>query len=99
MIDYQQVVIGSALIHTGPGYLKGVVISIDGNTPGDVIFYNNTTGSGTSILTLHLTPQNVAQPFTLFFADQFAPRFTTGLFVSLSIGGGVIAVNLWARGV
>jgi hypothetical protein len=97
MANYQQVITASSLIHTGEGYLAGLVVSVDGATPLSLTCYDNTAGSGTVIFQAHISPESVQQPFTLFFPDRFAPRFATGLYVSISGVG--MAVNLWARGV
>jgi len=97
MINYQQVIIASSLIHTGPGFLTGLVCSIGGAAAGYVICYNNTTPTGTVIFRVQIAPESVQQPFAIFYPDRYAPRFSTGLYVTLS-GLGMV-VNLWARGV
>jgi hypothetical protein len=97
MASYQQVIAASTLIHTGAGYLAGLVVSVDGATAVTVTCYDNTAASGTKIFEVNISPESVQQPFQVFFDDRFAPRFQTGLYVSIAGLGGV--VNLWARGV
>lgn len=95
MTNYQQVLTASTLIHTGRGLLAGLVISAAPDTPAaHVTCYDNTAASGTKVFEAYLDEAGSSQPFTLFFADRFAPRFATGLYISLT--GAV--VNVWASG-
>jgi hypothetical protein len=57
MANYQQVITAATLVHTGAGYLAGLVISADGTTPLTATFYNNTAGSGTIIFQVHISPE------------------------------------------
>jgi hypothetical protein len=97
MASYQQVINAATLVHTGAGYLAGLVVSVDGATPLTLTCYDNTAASGTIIFQAHISPETVQQPFVIFFEDRFAPRFATGLYVAVSGIG--FSINLWARGV
>jgi hypothetical protein len=95
MSDIQQVITSSTLIHTGIGALSGLVVSVDGSTPATLTCYDNTSASGKVIFQAHISPESAQQPFEIFFADRFAPRFLTGLYISL---GTAMSANVWARG-
>ena len=94
MSDIQQVLTASGLIYTGKGLLTGLVASVShGAANATLTFYDNTAGSGTKVLELEIELD--AQPYTLFFTDRFAPRFTTGLYVVMDAD---TVLNVWAAG-
>ena len=97
MSDYQQHITSSTLIHTGKGKLNGLVASINGSSPVNLTCYDNTVASGTIIFKAAIAPADDSQPFALFFQDRFAPRFSTGLYISL--GGATLEATIWATGV
>mgnify|MGYP001094651331 CR=1 FL=1 len=92
MADIQQILSASTLIITGKGLLTGVIASV--STPAShatLTCYDNTAASGTIIFQVEVYADQ--QPFTLFFSDRFAPRFSTGLYLTLDAD---LVVNLWA---
>ncbi len=80
MADALAVYSASALIHTGKGVLSGVIISTSA-AAATATFYDNTAGSGTKIVEVIVA---AGHPAILFFADRFAPRFATGLYLVLA---------------
>ncbi len=92
MADIQQVMAGSGAVVSGRGILTGIVASVDGSaTRGTLTAYDNTTGSGTVIFRVEVFSEQ--GPVVVFFADRFAPRFETGLYLMLDAN---VVVNVWA---
>ena len=92
MADIQQVKTSSGSVTSGRGILTGIVASLAGTaSQGTLTVYDNTAGSGTVIFQAEIFSDS--QPLVIFFADRFAPRFTTGLYVTLESG---LVVNIWA---
>jgi hypothetical protein len=82
MADVLTVISASAKIHTGKGQLTGVIISVAStSSTGLATFYDNTSAAGTKILEVHVPS---VHPLVVFFAERFAPRFATGLYLSLA---------------
>jgi hypothetical protein len=82
MADIQQVKTSSALIVTGKGILSGIIASVSAaSSQATLTCYDNTSASGTVLFQIEL--YSGCAPFVLFFGDRFAPRFTTGLYLSL----------------
>jgi len=95
MADLHAVLTASALAHTGPGILTGLVVSAESDaTPPRVIVYDNTAASGTKILDAYIADLGTSQPFQIFFSDRFAPRFATGCYIAIT---GCV-VNYWVVG-
>ena len=92
MADIQQVKTASGVVVSGRGMLTGIVASVDGSASrGTVTAYDNTAASGTVIFQVEVFSEQA--PWVLFFADRFAPRFGTGLYVAMDAN--VVAV-VWA---
>ena len=92
MADIQQVKTSSALIVSGKGILKGIIASVSAaSSQATLTCYDNTAASGTIIFQVEL--YSSLSPLHIFFSDQYAPRFTTGLYLSLDAN---LIVNLWA---
>jgi hypothetical protein len=92
MSDIQQVKTASALIVSGKGILKGIIASVSAaSSQATLTCYDNTAASGTIIFQVELFSEQA--PLVVFFADQYAPRFMTGLYLSLDAN---LMVNLWA---
>jgi hypothetical protein len=91
MPDARAVYTVSTLIHTGRGQLMGLVITNSSATSSIATFYDNTAGSGTKLLELHVSD---ADPAQVFFAGRFAPKFSTGLYLSL---GSNLTATIWSR--
>ena len=90
MADIQQVKTSSGTVITGQGILTGIVASVDAAaTQATLTAYDNTAGSGTIIFQVEVY---ATQPFVLFFADRFAPRFGTGMYLSLDAN---LTVVVW----
>ncbi len=83
---------GTITVHTGQGYVKGILISHNQGAAQQVVFYDNTTGSGTVVLRVTL-PANPA-PFYCMF-EPGAIAFATGLTV---VAPANVDVNVWAVG-
>lgn len=81
--NFQQTLGASGLIYTGPGYLAGLVLSSHcaAGVVSGAWFTDGLAGGGTNIFSVEILP---GEPYTLFFADRFAPRFVTGLYVTLT---------------
>jgi hypothetical protein len=92
MSDIQQVKTSSAAIVSGRGILKGIIASVSAaSSQATLTCYDNTAASGTIIFQVEVFSEQA--PFVLFFADQYAPRFGTGLYVAMDAG---LVVNVWA---
>jgi hypothetical protein len=92
MADIQQVMTASGAVVSGRGILAGIIASIEASASrGTVTAYDNTAGSGTIIFQVEVFSEQA--PFVLFFADQYAPRFGTGLYLAMDAG---LVVNVWA---
>jgi len=92
MADIQQVMTVSGGVVNGRGILTGMVASMDGSaTRGTLTAYDNTAGSGTVIFQVEVFSEQA--PVVVFFADRFAPRFETGLYLMMDAN---LVVNVWA---
>jgi len=91
MADVLEVRSASALIYTGKGFLSGVVISCNSTTAALATFYDGTNDTGTKLIEAHVAAPN---PVVIFFADRFAPRFVTGLYLKLAAN---LTVTLWTH--
>ena len=92
MADIQQVKTASGVVVSGRGMLTGIVASVDGSASrGTLTVYDNTSASGTAIFQVEVFSEE--GPLVLFFSDRFAPRFGTGLYLSLDVN---LIVNIWA---
>jgi hypothetical protein len=92
MADSRSVIVSSTLLHTGKGELYGLVITASTGAPL-VTIYDNTAGSGTKIFEAYVSS---TIPLIIFFQGQFAPRFATGLYVTLAAN---LTATIWFRGV
>jgi hypothetical protein len=90
MADARAVYTSSSLIHTGTGQLVGVILTASTGTPL-ATFYDNTAGSGTKLLEIYVP---TSCPVIIFFAERFAPTFTTGLYLSLAAN---LSATVWSR--
>jgi hypothetical protein len=96
MPDIHTTIAASAQIHTGFGFLTGLVVSNSGAAGGKLSLFDNVGAGGTLVFQIDVAPVAAEQPFTLFFSDRFAPRFTAGLYAQLAVG---MSLNVWAVGV
>jgi hypothetical protein len=83
MSDNVKTVTTSTSLDTGTGRLVGMVLSTSSGTV-QFTFYDNTTGSGTKLLEIQVPN---AQPVILFLAERFFINFSTGLYLSIGVGG------------
>ena len=90
MADVAKVFSASAGLRTGTGRLMGMVLSASSGTVM-FTFYDNTAGSGTKILEIHVPN---AFPFVLFLSEKCFLDFTTGLYLSIGVGG---SATVWWR--
>jgi hypothetical protein len=80
-------------IHTGEGILRGFLICNTRDADlATVIFYDNTTATGTILAELHLGPSQT--PCYIMFPRDHAPRFSTGLSLTFTNA----TVSLWSVG-
>jgi hypothetical protein len=92
MSDIQQVKTASALIITGPGILTGIVASVSAaSSQATLTCYDNTAASGTIIFQVELYSESL--PLVIFLSDQYAIRFSTGLYLALDAN---LIVTIWA---
>jgi len=92
MADVVSVHTASGLIHTGKGTLQAVSITTTAATgTNTATFYDNTAGSGTKIFEASLVTSG---PIVIFFPDALAPRFATGLYISVGL---TISATVWTR--
>ena len=90
MADALAVYSASALIHTGPGQLMGLLLTASAGVPL-ATFYNNTAGSGTKLLELYVPS---TQAIEIFFSERFAPAFVIGLYLTLAAN---LTATVWSR--
>jgi hypothetical protein len=90
MADHIDVKSASGVIHSGSGFLAGMVITASAGNPV-VTFYDNTAGSGTKIFEAAIPSSGI---LSIFFTDRFAPRYTTGLYIALADG---LSATIWSR--
>jgi hypothetical protein len=91
MADSQQVKTSSASLVSGRGILQGIVACVStASSQSTLTVYDNTAASGTVLFQVEL--YSSADPFVIFFSDRFAPRFETGLYLSLDAN---LIVNVW----
>lgn len=83
MSDNVKTVTTSTSLDTGTGRLVGMVLSTSSGTV-QFTFYDNTAGSGTKLLEIQVPN---AQPVILFLAERFFINFSTGLYLSIGVGG------------
>ncbi len=91
MADVVSVHTSSGLIYTGKGILQAVSLTCTGTTGVTVTFYDNTAGSGTKIFEASFVTSG---PIVIFFPDALAPRFATGLYISVGL---TISATVWTR--
>ena len=90
MADVVDTKTASALLHTGSGQLVGLVITANAAN-AVVTIYDNTAGSGTVIFAAVVS---TPQPLVIFFADRFALKYATGLYLNLAAG---LTAVIWSR--
>ncbi len=93
--EYRGTYVGAgspALVHTGAGWLTGVVASHGQAAAQTVIVRDGTTGAGTVVCFLHVAPE--ASPTLLMLTPGQAIPFETGLHVD----PGGCDVGVWAVG-
>ena len=92
MADVVSVHTASGLIHTGKGTLQAVSITTTAATgTNTATFYDNTAGSGTKIYEASIVSSG---PVVIFFPDALAPRFRTGIYITITGG---ISATVWTR--
>jgi hypothetical protein len=86
----------SALITTGPGYLKGLVVHTDGTNSVLVEIFDNTSGTGTQILSdWTVTTSATSRTTTLYFGAGDC-LFNVGLYVKVTpAGGGAVVFDVY----
>ncbi|MFZ2097331.1 MAG: hypothetical protein WAV05_11910 [Anaerolineales bacterium] len=89
MADKQQVVTSDTLLYTGTGQLMGLTVTSTSGAP-KITIYDGVDAGGTKIYeaTVHYLGG-----IHLFFAERFAPIFTTGLYLDLEAN--LTAVIWW----
>ncbi len=84
MADRLNLYTASSLVYTGKGHLTGILVSTTSATAVGCICYDATTdGGGAKLFEMMVTDQS---PVVIWFKDQYAPRFSTGLFIHLGLG-------------
>ena len=92
MVDVLQVVSASALIDTGKGFLAGIVISCSSTTAAQVVIYDDLGDEFTDkLLEAWAAAPN---PLVIFFADRFAPRYNTRLYIFLEAN---LVATVWTH--
>jgi hypothetical protein len=90
MADHVQVIDEDTLVRTGAGQLMGLIVSASAGAPL-ITFYDNTSASGTKKLEAYIPVEAGLQ---LFFAERFAPMFSTGIYAELAAN---LTATLWWR--
>lgn len=65
-------------LRTGAGEIHAIIITSAATSAELVLFYDNTAGSGNTLLNLYLRDTS---PITIFFPPHIPLRFSTGLTV------------------
>lgn len=76
----------TAVLHTGPGKIIGVLVHTNSATATALNLYDNTSAASPNILAVTVT---AASPAVIFFPQNICPIFVTGL-------TGVTSANTWA---
>ena len=80
---------GDALIASGRGYFKGIVVHTDGTNSVTVDIYDNITAAGTKLVSSTIfTTSASSRTSALGFSDRECP-FTNGVFVDVTTSGTV----------
>jgi hypothetical protein len=90
MADKLQVITGDTLLFTGGGQLLGLAVTSTAGAP-KITIYDGTDDVGTKIYEATVSYLGGLQ---LFFADRFAPRFSTGLYADLEAN---LTATIWWR--
>jgi hypothetical protein len=90
MSDQLKTVTASSGLRTGTGRLIGMVLSASSGTV-TFTYYDNTAGSGTKLLEINVSN---TIPVVLFLAEKYFIDFTTGLYLSIGVGG---SATVWWR--
>jgi hypothetical protein len=78
----------SALIATGPGYLKGLVVHTDGTNSVSVEIFDNTSAAGTQILSDWTVTTSATNRATTLYFSAGDCLFNLGLYIKVTVGGG-----------
>jgi hypothetical protein len=89
MADSIGVYSASGLVYTGKGQLTGVIISTSAAS-GTASLDDSTDGTGTKLFEVIVS---AGHPAIIFFSDRFAPRFATGLYITLAAN---MTATLWS---
>jgi hypothetical protein len=81
----------TGLVYTGVGHLSGLIVSCNSTTPGLVQLYDGLDNTGTKFMEVQVT---APQPLIIFFSENFAPFFSTGLYIYLAAS---LTATLWTR--
>lgn len=76
----------TAVLHTGPGKILGVLAHTSSTAAAALNLYDNTSAAAPNILAITVT---AASPAVIFFPQNICPLFTTGLTA-------VTSANTWA---
>jgi hypothetical protein len=90
MADHFKTQVANGLIHTGSGFLMGILASASAGAP-EVVLWDNTDSSGTRVFDCFVSPYGFLH---IFFPEKFAIYFENGLYLGV---GDNTAVALWWR--
>ena len=79
-----------SFVARGSGRLVGLVLTSNAAALQATI-YDNTAGNGTVIFSAFVSN---ALPLVIFFADRYAIKYSTGLYLNLAAG---LAAVVWSR--
>lgn len=85
----------NALVTTGQGWLKGLIIHTDGTNSVTVAVYDNTAASGSKLFSTFTVTTSAANRATTISFDSYECPFFTGIYVDITTSGTVTYDVYW----
>lgn len=80
VVEQGQHVDSTTVLHTGSGFLRGILLSHDQAAAEATTLYDNTAASGTVLLRLHVWPDQACN--LILFSERYKIPFSTGLTIA-----------------
>jgi hypothetical protein len=95
-MNYSAVKTADALIHTGGGYVYGIIVATDGTNDVTVKTYDNTSAAGTK---LHPDMVCTTSSSNRMCVLGFSPPvpYSTGVYVDVTLAAGAVAYTVYYR--
>jgi hypothetical protein len=80
---------GDALITTSSGHLTGLIVNTDGTNDVTITLYDNTSASGTKIISTIIIPTSATNRIFVIGFDDDDIQYHTGIYVDITCAGTV----------